>query len=145
VVKLDHTGQRSKHLVNEATAYADTVLDLQGDVVPIFYGSFHTTVDGRTITCILTQYCGEPMGIALDEASADFKNRLILAVGRLHAHGATHGDLYEQNILVKDGQPILIDLEKTAPHQCQRRMGILPGAIAPLEKQFGCSELYELV
>jgi hypothetical protein len=24
-------------------------------------------------------------------------------------------------------------------------MGILPGAIAPLEKQFGCSELYELV
>ncbi|KAJ7467038.1 hypothetical protein FB451DRAFT_1401889 [Mycena latifolia] len=143
VVKLDHTGQRSRHIFNEAADYADSVLDLQDDVFPKFHGSFHTNLDGRPITCIVTQYCGEPMESALNKASGEFnKTRLILAVGRLHVHGASHGDIYEQNILVKDGNPILIDLEKTIPHKCERRMGILPDAIAPHRDQFRCPELY---
>lgn len=68
-----------------------------------------------------------------------------MAVGTMHAHGLTHGDVRERNILVHNGQPRLVDLESAAAHTCDLRMKVIPGAIEPTVEEFGCAELYDLV
>ncbi|KAJ7141107.1 hypothetical protein C8R44DRAFT_974721 [Mycena epipterygia] len=146
VLKIDHTGQREQEFIKEvAEAYSDFVFKFQGDLVPRFYGSFQTHLNSKLITCTVTRYCGEPMETSLHMATAAFKTKLILAVDRLQERGASHGDMSERNILVKDGNPGLIDLEKTTRHKCERRMVMIQGVIAPTPEEFGCPELYSLI
>ncbi|KAJ7141128.1 hypothetical protein C8R44DRAFT_931478 [Mycena epipterygia] len=148
VLKIDHTGQREQEFIDEAEAYSDFVFKLQGDLVPRFYGSFQTHLNSKLITCTVTQYCGEPMRPPFTwprPPSSASRTKLILAVDRLHERGASHGDLSERNILVKDGNPVLVDLEKTTRHKCERRMVMIQGVIAPTPEEFGCPELYSLI
>jgi len=72
VLKIDHTGQREQDFINEAMAYADTVFKLQGDTVPRFHGSFQTQLGGKLITCMVTEYCGDPMKTQLHDAEPEF-------------------------------------------------------------------------
>lgn len=70
---------------------------------------------------------------------------IINLVDRLHQHGLSHGDLSERNILVRDGCPTLVDLEKVQPHNCDRKMLVRAGAIEPEVDEFGCEELHDVV
>ncbi|KAJ7498629.1 hypothetical protein FB451DRAFT_1548457 [Mycena latifolia] len=121
-----------KDFFNEAAAYADTLLELQGIVVPRFYGSFQTRIGGKISFCTVTQYWGEPLKGPL-YATPEFKNSSLL-INCMHTKPATA--TCTNKIIDKDGHPIL---DKTAIHKCERRMGILQGAIAPDPIEFGFS------
>ncbi|KAJ7141115.1 hypothetical protein C8R44DRAFT_726764 [Mycena epipterygia] len=87
-------------------------------------------------------------------SSLAWLKHIFVSVDRLHQHGASHGDLYEcrlesglsmkyeRNILVKDGNPVLIDLKKRTLHKCNHCMKVLRGAIAPELEEFRCPEMY---
>ncbi|KAJ6486112.1 hypothetical protein C8R47DRAFT_529192 [Mycena vitilis] len=145
VLKIDHSGQRCHELKAEATAYRALLVNFQGKIIPKFYGCFATVINDRHITCLITEYSGEPLHTYLATTDAAFLTKLLNAVIHLHHCGAEHGDLDENNILTaKDGRPILIDLERVKPHSCQRRLEFRQGVIAPTEEEFGCPELYDL-
>ncbi|KAJ6486114.1 hypothetical protein C8R47DRAFT_529258 [Mycena vitilis] len=145
VLKIDHSGQRWRELEDEAAVYRELLGDFQGKLIPHFYGCFATSVGAKTITCLITEYSGEPLRIYLARADSEFLTKLLNGVNGLHFFGAEHGDLDEGNILRgKDGKPIVIDLERVKPHSCQRRLDYKQGLIAPTEEEFGCHELYDL-
>ncbi|KAJ7233906.1 hypothetical protein C8J57DRAFT_1090135 [Mycena rebaudengoi] len=145
VLKIDPTGRREAEFITEAAAYETGAKELQGDLVPLFYGTFQTDIGNVVVTCTIIQYCGEPMEYALRDSDPDFLTQLVRVVDRLHRHGLSHGDLYERNILVKDGRPILIDLESLETHPCARRMNLLQGVLEPTVEEFGCPEMHDLI
>ncbi|KAJ7665219.1 hypothetical protein DFH06DRAFT_1087018 [Mycena polygramma] len=144
-LKIDHSGQRWKELEDEAAVYRELLYKFQGKIIPKFYGCFETSVDEKTITCLITEYSGKPVRTLLAAMDSAFLTNLLNIVNALHCSGAEHGDLDEGNILRgNDGRPILIDLERVKPRSCQRRLDFKPGVIASTEEEFGCSELYDL-
>jgi hypothetical protein len=68
VLKIDPTGLREKDVLNEARAYETGAKALQGDIVPLFYGTFQTDVENVVVTCAIVQDCGERMDCALHAA-----------------------------------------------------------------------------
>ncbi|KAJ6486113.1 hypothetical protein C8R47DRAFT_1321040 [Mycena vitilis] len=145
VLKIDHSGQRLEELRHEARIYSDLLSRYQDHLIPNYYGYFQTKIGQKTVACIITEYCGEPITTSLDKADPAFLTRLIQEVDALHRAGVSHGDLYEGNILVKpNGDPVLVDLEAADSHACERRLSFKQGMIQPKEDEFGCHELYRL-
>ncbi|KAJ7678682.1 hypothetical protein B0H17DRAFT_894412, partial [Mycena rosella] len=145
VLKVDPTGEREAAYKNELKAYETNGKELQGTVLPIFYGCYRAQVGSRMVTCLATEYCGEPMTEPLYAVDNPFLGKVMLYMTALHQQGLTHGDLYERNILVLDGHPVLIDLESAADHKCGVRMQTVPGAMMPTAEEYGCTELHDLV
>ncbi|KAJ7502462.1 hypothetical protein B0H11DRAFT_1854645 [Mycena galericulata] len=145
VLKLDPTGERNEAFVKEAEAYQGIGKDLQGDILPVFYGCFQTRIGATTVTCVALEYCGEPMQESLYKIRNPFRGELLLCVLAMHHKGMSHGDLYERNILVYHGHPVLIDLESSQVHKCGLRMKTVPGAMRPTVEEYGCPELHDLV
>lgn len=56
-----------------------------------------------------------------------------------------HNDIEPRNVVLKDGMPLIIDLEHATDHDCHCSMDIYEGAFRPDEYDFGCSELYDYV
>ncbi|KAJ7784500.1 kinase-like domain-containing protein [Mycena metata] len=142
-LKIDHSGKRTGAFLDEATAYTKLVAAFQGTIVPRFFGCFQTTLSNTTISCIITEYCGEPLHTNLPESPPELKAQLINVVEQIHRAGVAHGDLQEANILLKDGKLKLIDWEKASSHSCDRQLRLLQGAIVPTPEEFGRNELYE--
>ncbi|KAJ6560382.1 hypothetical protein B0H19DRAFT_115078 [Mycena capillaripes] len=145
VLKVDATGERQEAFMNEAKAYQTTGKPFQGNVLPDFFGCFQTCIGSITVTCLVTEYCGEPMDQDLHEVDNPVLPHIIAYVVLLHQHGMTHGSLYPRNILVCEERPVLIDLEYSQNHTCGLRMKIVPGAMMPYEEEFGCEELFHLI
>ncbi|KAJ7502463.1 hypothetical protein B0H11DRAFT_1633842, partial [Mycena galericulata] len=145
VLKVDPTGERQDSFVKEAEAYQGKGRELQGDILPVFYGCFQTRIGSTLVSCLVTEYCGEPMQNSLDEMNSRFRRELLLNVLTMHHQGMSHGDLYERNILVKNGHPVLIDLELSEDHKCGLRLKTVLGAMRPTVEEYGCPELHDLV
>ncbi|KAJ7784444.1 kinase-like domain-containing protein [Mycena metata] len=146
-LKIDHSGKRAFTIatafIDETNAYTKLVAGFQGTIVPRFFGCFQTTLSNTTISCIITEYCGEPLHTILPESPPELKAQLIDVLEQIHRAGVAHGDLHEANILLKDGKMKLIDWEKASSHSCGRQLRLLQGAIVPTAEEFGCNELYE--
>lgn len=61
----------------------------------------------------------------------------------IHECGVQHNDIEPRNIVVKDGIPLIIDLEHASAHDCRCKTIIYEGAYCPDEYDFGCSEIYQ--
>ncbi|KAJ7932717.1 hypothetical protein B0H13DRAFT_1503247, partial [Mycena leptocephala] len=144
-LKIDPTGKREEDFIREAVQYETGAKELQGIVFPHFHGCFQAEIGPTRVTCLVTEYCGEPMEQSLDKIQNPFLSELLIAVGTMHFHGLSHGDLYERNILVHNGHPKIIDLESAMAHDCGARMRVIPGTIIPTVEEFGCKELFDLV
>ncbi|KAJ7122038.1 hypothetical protein C8R43DRAFT_51499 [Mycena crocata] len=145
VLKVDPTGERHSAFMKEVEVYQTKGMKLQGVIIPIFYGCFHVELNQTPVTCLVMEYCGEPMKLPLHRVENPFMSDLLLYVAIFHQHGMTHGDLYERNILVLNERPVLIDLESTTDHTCMVRMNTVPGALIPSVEEYGCAELHDLI
>jgi hypothetical protein len=72
VLKIDPTGRREAEFITEAAAYETGAKELQGDIVPLFYGTFQTDIGNVVVTCTIIEYCGEPMEYALRDSDPGF-------------------------------------------------------------------------
>ncbi|KAJ6625357.1 hypothetical protein B0H10DRAFT_2003130 [Mycena sp. CBHHK59/15] len=145
VLKLDHTAKREEAFYREAAAYETCAKNLQGSVVPFFYGLFSVEIGTKTVSCLVTQYCGSPLERDLYHTDHAFKVELLKTVDLLHRRGINHGDLSERNILNDNGRPVLVDLEDVSPHTCDLHLRVVQGALAPQIEEFGCAELHDLI
>ncbi|KAJ7782506.1 hypothetical protein DFH07DRAFT_728103, partial [Mycena maculata] len=145
VLKMDLNGKRKKDFLKEAIEYQTRAKDLQGLIFPVFYGCFQARIGLTTITCLVVEYCGEPMEQFLDEIDNPFLGELLLAVAWMHEHGLRHGDLCERNILVHNRHPRIIGLESAESHDCGLLVKAAHGAIIPISQEFGCDEIHDLV
>ncbi|KAJ6560385.1 hypothetical protein B0H19DRAFT_115152 [Mycena capillaripes] len=80
ILKFDATGERQEALMNEAKAYQTKGKPLQGTVLPLFFGCFQTRIGAKIVTCLVTEYCGEPMKQPLHEVDNPFLTDLIIYV-----------------------------------------------------------------
>ncbi|RDB26127.1 hypothetical protein Hypma_006193 [Hypsizygus marmoreus] len=146
VLKIN-TGEHVKALTHEADVYENCAKDLQGTVIPVCFGLFHTvTLENCVITCLVTEYCGENLDAnELSDLEIDFGWNLLRQVDLLHRHGLRHKDLSVSNILSNNGTPFLIDLEKAEEHTCERALRIKEGCVRPMSEDFDCREMYMLV
>lgn len=63
----------------------------------------------------------------------------------IHDAGLVHTKICKENILVKDGVPIIVDFKRARPHPCHRVNAIVPGAVKPPLEDVGCVYIYRLV
>lgn len=57
VIKFSY--QKPRRIANEAMIYQEHLFDLQGKVVPRFYGLYQANVQGRDISAMVLEDCGE--------------------------------------------------------------------------------------
>jgi RIO-like serine/threonine protein kinase len=47
----------------------------------------------------------------------------------LHEAGLMHCDISEHNVVIREGRPFIIDLERARPHDCNRQMPVIQGDV----------------
>lgn len=73
VIKIDIFDPHSESLINEAKLYTTKLHDLQGIVVPLYYGIYHAKFGSNDVTCLVLQYCGRPVKNLFTKLDKDFK------------------------------------------------------------------------
>ncbi|KAH9940245.1 hypothetical protein B0H21DRAFT_755161 [Amylocystis lapponica] len=144
VCKFVHGKRNFKRLRREAVMYRGRLKDLQGKVVPKFYGVYEgETVKKKLTGCIITQFCGELSEVPFFGLSWDSKIALISAFLRLHDAGVEHGELREWNVVfTPQGRPYIINFDHAKSHTCES-MKIAVHRPAPTRQAFGCDELFD--
>ncbi|KAJ7646612.1 kinase-like domain-containing protein, partial [Roridomyces roridus] len=146
VLKMDVVGGRRPVLLKEASIYKGDGRAIQGDMLPVFYGCFEVQIEFTTVTCLVLEYCGEPMEKPFRDTELAFLNEILLALRAMHRQGITHGDLHPRNILNCNGQPVFVDLELAKlGHKCGTRIKLVPRALVPSVQEYGCAEMHDLI
>jgi hypothetical protein len=65
-LKIDPTGKWEEDFIREAVQYETGAKELQGIIFPHFHGCFQAEIGPTRVTCLVTEYCGEPMEQSLD-------------------------------------------------------------------------------
>ncbi|KAH9921922.1 hypothetical protein B0H21DRAFT_841884, partial [Amylocystis lapponica] len=142
VCKVRYDG-RFDRLQREARIY-HKLYDCQGDVIPVSFGLYEGMAGGRSISCLVLQYCGERMKGTLLEASWTFKSDVMGCLTRVHSLGVQHNDFDERNIVVRaeDGYAFLIDFDHATDHKCLSDLKINFHEIEAPLGLFGCREVH---
>ena len=88
----------------------------------------------------------------ISNISLPFRMRIVEALERIHDSGVKHADIAKQHILFDKGHDNLdssvciIDFDRAEEHRCKRAGDmIIPDDWIPLEADFNCPELYDIV
>ncbi|KAL0955631.1 hypothetical protein HGRIS_001864 [Hohenbuehelia grisea] len=128
---------------HEASMYTE-LKRLQGHSIPTCFGLFQVSWDGRDVSVLVLEDCGDSIEADIDDLTDEFKAKAMSYAYRLHWLGFEHGDLELRNILNKNGEPFLIDFEHAKPHKCGVKLRVIMGEQNPGEIAFGCRELHRL-
>ncbi|KAJ3572018.1 hypothetical protein NP233_g3363 [Leucocoprinus birnbaumii] len=143
-------GPRNDALWREYQRYEDLV-KLQGTFIPRCYGLFQASLaeesddeeDSDVVSCLVLEYDGEASAVELNKNPKEFNLSVIKVLEALHDAGFTHGSIHPSNILNKQGQPVLIDLEFVkSDHKCGRVASVTDSGLENKTGDFGCSEIY---
>ncbi|RDB26994.1 hypothetical protein Hypma_005119 [Hypsizygus marmoreus] len=95
----------------EAHNYAIHLRDLQGSLVPLYYGNFRGQCEhGRQISCTVLEYCGERLRNVFTDLSLEERHRILGKLGQLHLRKCDLKEFSEYNVLKsKEGKYRLID------------------------------------
>lgn len=111
LVKLGRPGQRPRSLAREVAA-------LDGNPHPALPRLFGADLDAET-SYVITEFA---VGVAMDEvASIDVGTaalvtvELLAAARALHGRGLAHLDVKPENVLIRDGRPVLLDFGSARP------------------------------
>jgi len=141
-VKFTYNREQFQHLENEAKIYNEQLKNLQGDLVPHFHGYY--VGPEMDMACIVLDYCGEALHVEFCRVDWDLALVVYQAAERLHSEAhLEHGDLHPGNILhISNDKVMFIDFEQAEPHDCGRKMEVVPDDLVPYEHAFGCRELW---
>ncbi|KAH9923006.1 hypothetical protein B0H21DRAFT_701332 [Amylocystis lapponica] len=145
VCKLTYGKRNLKRLRHEAAIYRDQLRDLQGKVVPRFYGLYEGEMENKELTdCLITQYCGEHAEVPFCGLSWDSKASVITALLKVHKAGVQHGHSHEGNIVfTPKGYPRIIDFSYAGAHTCEGTMQVVFHRQEPHPEDFACDELFK--
>ncbi|TDL16551.1 hypothetical protein BD410DRAFT_795198 [Rickenella mellea] len=141
-LKFDFYNNHHADLVDEARLYEKQAKAVQGTALPVLYGIYCATINNRLITCLVLEYCGSEMETSLHD-SEEFSFKVAKHLMALHSAGLQHNDISASNIVVKNGEPRIIDLSTATLHTCERTMDIEPGKPRPDALDFACTELHD--
>ncbi|OBZ74459.1 hypothetical protein A0H81_05251 [Grifola frondosa] len=144
VFKIVYGEKSINRMQCEAGLYQKELRDLQGEVVPRFYGLFEgETGDGQT-GCLVLGYIGKTLEYYLYAMNNKFRCAVINAILAIHCTGVEHCDFDERNIVVdENNKPFIIDFDSSKRHHCGLAMRIKFGAKKPERHEIGCDELYD--
>ncbi|KAF8058189.1 hypothetical protein FPV67DRAFT_1676445 [Lyophyllum atratum] len=132
VLKLGLDLQSVEDLTQEANHYVIALKDLQGTVVPRFYGFYEgrcANHSRRRVGCLVLEYCGEPLVGKFKDLPLDERLKILNVLARLHAHGLHHGAFAERKVVTQNGEYRLIDFTYMAKkHECFFDGDWMPGA-----------------
>ncbi|KII85272.1 hypothetical protein PLICRDRAFT_57206 [Plicaturopsis crispa FD-325 SS-3] len=134
----------AKVFESEASRYENELSAFQGDIVPPCFGFFRSNCNGLWISCLVLQYCGEPMDMDFSEMDKRYQYKTLAKLARIHDLGLYHGDFHEPNVLDHNGEPLIIDFERTKNHDCDRDIMTI-GQYRPFQQDFGCIEIYRVI
>ncbi|KII85392.1 hypothetical protein PLICRDRAFT_700925 [Plicaturopsis crispa FD-325 SS-3] len=124
VLKLSAHNQRwlrvsLPDLETEAKNYQTKLYDLQGTIVPVFYGLFKgdNKIDHK-IGCIVLEDCGDSVDRNFYELERSDRTKILKLLGTLHIYGWEAPDFAERNVVSRNGQYRLIDFHDLTPHEC---------------------------
>ncbi|WWC67699.1 uncharacterized protein I206_101611 [Kwoniella pini CBS 10737] len=101
--------------VNEERFYTGPLIDLQGNTIPTFYGTYLSS-DGENYCAILLEYAGHAIGPGLVQLDEEWRNNLYEAYQKIHLRGVSHGDTSSRHVLIDDQHRIrLVGFRKSAP------------------------------
>ncbi|KAA1475486.1 hypothetical protein DENSPDRAFT_826047 [Dentipellis sp. KUC8613] len=138
---------------NEANVYNTHLRDLQGDVVPKFYGFYKGSCEWSgwmvDFSCIILEYCGMPLQ---DESFPDLpmalRSQILDQMYAIHKAGIVHGDFREPNVLIQSTEDIttvrIIDFGLSLVKECRKRMDVKIGDYEPQIGDLRCNELYNV-
>ncbi|KAF8067876.1 hypothetical protein FPV67DRAFT_1494039 [Lyophyllum atratum] len=120
VLKLSLGWESLEDLKREANHYELQLKDVQGDIVPRYYGMYEgtcTSHSSRKIGCLVLEYCGKHVIGLFRDLPLDERVEILNVLSALHAHGAHHSRFAERNV-VKDsnGKYRLIDFTRLRKH-----------------------------
>ncbi|KAF5370473.1 hypothetical protein D9615_009758 [Tricholomella constricta] len=143
-------------LKDEADFYVDHLKPMYGNGVPEFYGLYkweyietdYSDDDNDTpadCACLVLQYCGEPLGIALWrelENDQPFRRKLVNIIEKLHIKlNIRHNAIYPENVLNLKGEPFIINFSNAEIHNCDTHVAIEEGELRPRPRLLACKEL----
>jgi len=146
VCKVAYTKRNLKMLRHEASLYRGPLQELQGEVLPRFYGLYEGQMEDEELTgCLITQYTGQHRKEPLHGLPWEMRMNLIMSLVDIHEAGVVHGDFTDRNVVfTKTGFPCILDFgHAESGHKCGRKMEIVFHAPWPNKEEFGCDELYE--
>ncbi|TFY79907.1 hypothetical protein EWM64_g4100 [Hericium alpestre] len=144
VCKIGFGRQAVNRVANEAHFYLGKLSHLQGVCIPPCHGYFIGNTEEGPTSCIILDYCGEPIESMFMRLEPTFKTAIIHAAIAIHDADVRHGDLEERNVLDYKGLPMIIDFEHADEYECERAFHVDEGQPAPMPDDFACDEIYEL-
>ncbi|TFY63642.1 hypothetical protein EVG20_g6228 [Dentipellis fragilis] len=150
---VENDNDLAAQMENESDIYNTQLRDLQGDVVPTFYGFYKGSYEcsGRTInfSCIVLDYCGTPPQEEFPALPIALRSQILDHMYAIHKAGIVHGDFREPNVLVKSTEDItsvrIIDFGLARVKKCRKRMNVQLGEYKPHTGDFGCNELWTVI
>ncbi|KII85390.1 hypothetical protein PLICRDRAFT_700923 [Plicaturopsis crispa FD-325 SS-3] len=107
-------------LETEANNYRTKLYDLQGTIVPVFYGLFKGENRlNHKIGCMVLEDCGDSVDRNFYELDRSDRTIILKLLGTLHIYGLDAPDFAERNVVSRDGKFRLVDFHDLVPHECE--------------------------
>ncbi|OCF59048.1 hypothetical protein L486_03546 [Kwoniella mangroviensis CBS 10435] len=91
--------------LKEESLYLGPLTKLQGELVPKYYGLYHS-IPGSYHIAILLEHAGHAIGPGEVDLDEEWQEKLYSAYQRLHRHGVVHRDVSTRHILIDDQERI---------------------------------------
>ncbi|KAI0693676.1 hypothetical protein C8T65DRAFT_744620 [Cerioporus squamosus] len=152
ICKITRAKSGRKDLFKEACILQDDLKDLQGDVVPKFYGYFREPRARRgeqgLMGLLLLQDVGPQLHRPLRCLPTDFSIEAIQALYEVHQAGVLLRNFRESSIFVLkhvDGfVPFIYNFDTAlVHHDCKMSVTLVPRFAEPRHVDIGCAELYD--
>ncbi|WVQ64985.1 uncharacterized protein L199_003155 [Kwoniella botswanensis] len=92
-----------EHALQEEELLMDELRDLQGIVVPKYYGMYQSETLGPNLDipylAMLLEYAGNPLGPGFIDLHEDWLNKVYEAYRAIHTRGVIHGDICTRHVL----------------------------------------------
>jgi len=133
-------------LKEEENVYAACLKNVQGSLVPRFYGSFKGEVDDEIhLSCIILEDCGTAVSTKFDQLPFEDREKIFLRVVALHDCGVIHAEFLKCNIVVEAGRYRFIDFHnEDINHLCSWNKKTYLGEVEPDLLKLGCAVLYDI-
>ncbi|GJE91876.1 hypothetical protein PsYK624_080270 [Phanerochaete sordida] len=138
-------------LEREANHYQHNLRELQGIVVPRFYGLYKgTRIDEygkeRTVACLILEHCQADHSVSCWERSLEIKEDIAYGMLDIHFAGLKHNNFDDDHILVSErGEVRIIDFDQATAHTCSAKDDINVWGYEQSEVKFGCFEMCDVI
>ncbi|GJE91917.1 hypothetical protein PsYK624_080690 [Phanerochaete sordida] len=138
-------------LEREAYFYQHNLRELQGTVVPRFYGLYKGSridEDGKewTVVCIILEHFPADRSVPYWERPLEIREDIAYGMLDVHFAGIRHNDFDDDHILVSDqGKIRIVGFDQATEHKCGAKDDINVWGYEQSAVKFGCIEMHSVI